>query len=951
MFLVPPRQHEIIFRTISDYLLDQFDVQGNKAMKDLSRSFVLECLFNSIPESLIVVKDLKGRYVYINRQAECEIGIEPKDWESHVLSDYDLYEAEVAGKIREADEACIKSDDKVISSYAWSSLSSPLKEQKTIHFPLKDNDGTTVGVCGLSGTTFLNNMHVDDEKKEDESSTPSEATDLSSESNSESDSEHRDTIRRAQLAMVLGEAIVNEEREPIDWVYEEISPAFEELMGLKRSNVVGKRITEVFPGIQNDEAGWIPRFGKVALTGVADDFIQHSQVLGRWFLGLCFRPNAHSLRFVLMFMDITEHITARDALRESEERHRNLFESMLQGVVYQEDSGQIICANPAAERILGMTLDEMMGRSSIDPRWKAVREDGSDFPGHEHPAMIALQTGKPVINVTMGVFSPKDEQNHWIKIDAIPRFKQDQTFQVYTTFTDITDIKRFEREILLAKEKAEESDRLKSAFLANMSHEIRTPLNGIIGHIDLALANGLSAASQEENLEGLRIARASGELLISIIQDILDLSKIEAGEMAVQLDEVFTLKTLVDHTASIARTLIKSRQKHENVTFEAYIDPQIAQDDGSFLFGDSFRIQQVVNNLVSNAIKFTDQGKVSLAVKLVPSIAGNLSSGGDYQHQEQPMLEYSVLDTGKGIPSAYVDSIFEPFRQVDYSDTRQHGGTGLGLTISRKLVEMMHGHLRVESSTLGPIRGSLFAFTLPYRPAPPCHKQPPAFNDTSAAQSLLLGKASFLSHVSQRKTETPAAGDDTSTPSIPPEEMGAEACESAKMSHDLSCQGQTEHVDLGTTDGLAVNPTSTEGRTILVVEDDPISRRLVSRMLQVTGYNVLLACDGEEAVSVYKSHVESKNLVLILMDIQMPKLDGLGAAKQIRELERESQGDKMIPIVALSAGAMKGDLERALVMGMTDYLTKPVDFKCLVKTLEHYLGAQPPPVSQQNQQS
>jgi CheY-like chemotaxis protein len=262
--------------------------------------------------------------------------------------------------------------------------------------------------------------------------------------------------------------------------------------------------------------------------------------------------------------------------------------------------------------------------------------------------------------------------------------------------------------------------------------------------------------------------------------------------------------------------------------------------------------------LVSNAIKFTTKGKVELRVHRL----------------DMKTLEISVLDTGKGIPPKHLKSIFEPFRQVDITDTRQHGGTGLGLTISSKLVDLMGGKLRVESSILGPIRGSMFAFTFPYQPI------------------------------------------EYRIPILPKEPVPSSISSTARI-HRQNCK-------------------------ILVAEDDPVSRKLVCRMLQRTGYEVSLACNGEEAVEAYKSFRES--LSLVLMDVQMPKLDGNQACRQIRECERIS-GFSPIPIIALSAGAMKGDREHGLSVGMTDYLTKPVDFQCLVKTLEKHLRAGPNPAA------
>ena len=301
-------------------------------------------------------------------------------------------------------------------------------------------------------------------------------------------------MQHIETAVAIHELVFNEQNQPIDYVYLDVNPAFERFLGVTAEDCIGKRVTELFPGIEQDQADWIGLFGKVGTTGIAQRFMHFSERLSNWYIGFCYRTDFKRKQFAVLFTEHSDQVESQEALRESEEQHRNLFESMMQGVVYQDATGNIIAANPAAERILGLTVDQMKGRTSVDPRWKSIREDGSDFPGSEHPSMVALQTGQPVLNATMGVFSPKSNENHWIKIDAVPRFKPGEEdtkkpWQVFTTFTDITETKRFEYKLLRAKEKAEEADKLKSAFLANMSHEIRTPINGIMGYIDLALSN------------------------------------------------------------------------------------------------------------------------------------------------------------------------------------------------------------------------------------------------------------------------------------------------------------------------------------------------------------------------------------------------------------------------------------------------------------------------------
>lgn len=305
------------------------------------------------------------------------------------------------------------------------------------------------------------------------------------------------------------EIVRDENGKPIDYRFLLANPKFEEMTGLGLDSILGKLVTEAIPSIRDDPAMWIERYGEVVDTRVPWTFEQYSPALERWFTGTAFRTQGDE--FVILFLEITETKHVMNALRESEEQHRNLFESMVQGVVYQDSSGYIISANPSVERLLGLTTDQMRGQQPIDPRWKSIRDDGSDFPFEEHPSMVALATGKPVTNVLMGVFVPQHNEHRWISIDSVPRFREGESkpFEVYTTFTDFTETKKVESTLKTAKEKAEEADKLKSQFLANMSHEVRTPLNGILGNLQLCLLNGLTEDTRAENLENLQIANQS----------------------------------------------------------------------------------------------------------------------------------------------------------------------------------------------------------------------------------------------------------------------------------------------------------------------------------------------------------------------------------------------------------------------------------------------------------
>jgi signal transduction histidine kinase/CheY-like chemotaxis protein len=379
----------------------------------------------------------------------------------------------------------------------------------------------------------------------------------------------------------------------------------------------------------------------------------------------------------------------------------------------------------------------------------------------------------------------------------------------------VAECGRVNKELLFAIDKAEEASRLKGEFLANMSHEIRTPMNGILGFTQLCL----STAVTEDQRDYLDTVERSAESLMQLLNDILDVSKIEAGK--VELDRApFSMRDCVE---SSTRTMFAAaQQKGLELTWD--VDPKIPDT----LVGDENRIRQVLLNLVGNAIKFTDEGAVRVAVGMEPAPDSSL------------VAHFSVRDTGAGIPEDKRKIIFEPFRQADGSTTRRYGGTGLGLAISSGLVDIMGGRIWLESE-LG--RGSTFHFTAPFT----------------------LG-----------------------APVIPQRSVAA------------------------------ANATECPPLSILVAEDNVVSQRLVTALLKERGHSVTLAGTGCEVLDL----VEQRAFDLILMDIQMPEMDGLQATAEIRY--REEQKGKHIPIVAMTAHAMAGDRERCLDAGMDGYIAKPI---------------------------
>jgi PAS domain S-box-containing protein len=395
---------------------------------------------------------------------------------------------------------------------------------------------------------------------------------------------------------------------------------------------------------------------------------------------------------LIMAEDISEQLAAEEALRQSENRFRHLFETMAQGVVYQNRDGLIVAANPAAERILGLTQDQLQGRRSIDERWRAIREDGTDFPGEAHPSMVALRTGTPVQDVVMGVYNPLDDSHRWISINAVPEFRPGESlpYQVYTTFDDITIRKDFER---MLEARVEERTaalhhalQIKDEFLATMSHELRTPLQAVLAFTELLLDEHYAPATERQQ-RALQKIDASSRHLLHLINEVLDLSKLEAAMLKLQREPVD-----VTGVCREALALIRQQAQRKKVHLRVVLPHTIT------VIADPQRLQQILVNLLDNAVKFTPaNGLVELSVT---------------PDAPREVVEIAVSDTGVGIPHEEIAHIFDPFVQVDSGLARSFGGTGLGLTLVQRLVELHDGTIMVESVEG---EGSRFVVTLPWK--------------------------------------------------------------------------------------------------------------------------------------------------------------------------------------------------------------------------------------------
>lgn len=387
--------------------------------------------------------------------------------------------------------------------------------------------------------------------------------------------------------------------------------------------------------------------------------------------------------------DISELKKSEKKLQESEERYRNLYENMSQGVVYHKPDGSIVNINDAACRILGQSREQLLGVSSLDPKWRVVNIHGDNLKGEDHPVMRAFREKREISNDMIGVYRPNDDEFRWLNVHAQPHFDEEtgEPLNAVVTFEDITPLKRANEKVEEARKQTELMASAKEQFLANMSHEIRTPMSGIKGMAYLLNRTNLD---EDQSLYVKNIIESSQNLLV-IINDILDISKIESGKIHFEHSS-FRIRNVVNSVSDMMRV---QTGEHLNIVTE------VEDDVPEYVIGDSSRLNQILFNLVGNAVKFTDKGYVTIKV----SKDNDSGDGGSCD------IRISVEDTGIGIAEEKLDTIFEIFTQVDGSSTKKYRGTGLGLHITKRLTELQGGEIEVISK-LGV--GSLFTVILPY---------------------------------------------------------------------------------------------------------------------------------------------------------------------------------------------------------------------------------------------
>jgi PAS domain S-box-containing protein len=551
-----------------------------------------------------------------------------------------------------------------------------------------------------------------------------------------------------------------------------------------------------------------------------------------------FSPDGEFLGHVGLSPDITERKQAEESLRSSEEKFRQLAENIRE-VFWLVDaaSGETLYLSPAYEQVWGRTCDSAIQNPTS---WlDAVHPDDVE----QAQLLWGPQAKREPVESEFRIRTP-DGQEKWVRERAFPVFDHaGQVVRIGGVAEDITAWKRYAEELVHAREAADAGSVAKSRFLANMSHEIRTPMNGVIGMLQLLLDTDLTP----EQREYAGVIETSGRALLSLIDDILDLSKIEARKIGLEHVD-FDPRGTVEEAAQTLRT--QAAAKGLAICWRA------APETPTLLRGDPTRLRQVLINLAANAIKFTERGEVTVQV------------GFESQNNGKATLRFSVTDTGIGIRPEQDSTLFSPFVQADASTTRKYGGTGLGLSISKQLVEMMGGTIGFDSR-VG--EGSTFWFTAVF--------------------------------------------------DVPPELALASGVEPAPTSCRQPANGR-----------LVVPPGVGRPRSearILVAEDNPINERLLLAQLRKLGYEARAVASGFAAVEALRQ----EKYDLVLMDCQMPEMDGFEATRRIRESDSLQQ----VPIVAVTASAMVGDRERCIREGMNDYLSKPMDLRQLAEVLAKWL--------------
>ncbi|MFZ6800445.1 PAS domain S-box protein [Undibacterium sp. Di24W] len=741
-----------------------------------------------------------------------------------------------------------------------------------------------------------------------------------------------------------------------------LNPEAEKILGWPLSEVHGKNLHEVIHSKTPDgqylehaacpinsavSTGQVFRSDQEYFRHRSGDLIPISIVASPIF------ENGEIVGSVAAFQDISTRLAADQALRDSEHKQRMILDNAADAVFVADKNERWIYVNDLALNLLKFTREELIGTSIYEllpEQYRAVSKQ---------TFTVRLQSEK---FIRQEIHLLKKEGGS-VPVEMNAALLPDGS--IYGSCRDITSRKEFEAALIRAKVGAEDASKAKSEFLATMSHEIRTPMNGIIGMTELALDTEL-APQQREYLE---LVKVSSDSLLAIINDILDFSKIESGKLTLEKIE-FPIRELI--ATMLKASAIRADKKNIELVYQ--IDPELPE----ILIGDPGKLRQILSNLLVNAIKFSEQGTITIDINLVELL------------DDTARIHFSVTDQGIGIEQFKLAQIFQPFSQADASTTRKYGGTGLGLSISSRLVQAMNGKLQVQSEV---DQGSCFYFSADFgvssasrSPLQAMHLQglsalvvdDNAINQRYIRDTLLnwqmnvevASGAKEALDMLQQYTKTQRQFNlillDACMPEIDGFTLAAQIIErqlsgSAKMlmlssaaSQDdaqrcesigiagyirkpISQQelqiaidavfqgvatGAIHYINLAANDTHAGQPRL----RVLVAEDNAINQKLAINLLKKWGHIPDIAENGRIAIEKFSASATTTPYDLILMDMQMPEMGGIEATQIIRTLEPLEQ---RIPIIAMTANAMQGDRERCLEAGMDHYLSKPIKSESL----------------------
>ena len=754
-------------------------------------------------------------------------------------------------------------------------------------------------------------------------------------------------------------------------VYTYVSPRVTDLLGYGVAEVLGKRNVELLiePEREAAEAAFARAAASCQPLAAVENRYRHKDG-HQVFLETNAVPILDAHGRLAGYRGIARDITARRKVEADLAYERYLLNMLLDHspdfIYFKDADSRFIRISRALARYFGLgSPAEAVGKSDFD---MFDEERARQYLSDEQDVM---KSGQPVVNKEEEQVD-RDGRRRWVLTTKVClRNLAGEPVGTFGISRDITSRKQVEEALRVAKEAAEAASRAKSEFLANMSHEIRTPMNAIIGMTELLLDTELSHAQRDY----LRMVLQSGQSLLGILDDILDFSKIEAGKLDLQ-NNVFDVREILGDTMKA----LAFRAHAKGLELLCHIDRRVP----TRLVGDAGRLRQIVINLVGNAIKFTEEGEVELAVEPHSLPDGRFA------------LRTSVRDTGVGIPPEKQRMIFDAFQQADTSPKRRYGGTGLGLAICSKLVSLMGGRIGVHSA-LG--NGSVFHFSVPFEVAPgaPEEVAPAPLRGTRVLivddnatnrrilEDILSGwemrpaAAATAGEAWQMLTEAEEQGDPYAlvlTDAQLPGTDGFTLTRQIKERCDLQSTvimmlssgdrpgeiARCEQLGVATyllkpvkqselleAVSLALGITAEEEPSqgtaaadqagtlpplrILLAEDSLVNQKLAVGLLEGQGHRVVVANDGREALAA----LESQPFDLVLMDVQMPEVDGFEATSAIRA--REKRLGTRIPIIAMTAHAMKGDRDRCLAAGMDDYVPKPVRAAELFRTIRSVLAS------------